>query len=88
MIILDNNYRINTEDNNNCILEFFEIRTKNKDTEKEEQFEYVEQYYYSNVQDCLEKYLQLAQKEAKDIKDCIRITEETIKRILNLKLIN
>ena len=88
MIILDNNYRINTEDNNNCILEFFEIRTKNKDTEKEEQFEYVEQYYYSSVQDCLEKYLQLAQKEAKDIKDCIRITEETIKRILNLKLIN
>ena len=87
MIILDNNYRINTEDSNNCILEFFEIRTKNKDTEKEEQFEFVEQYYFPHIHDCLIKYLYLVQKSAISIEDILLKTKEvenTIKK-LNIK---
>jgi hypothetical protein len=87
MIILDENYRINTEDNNNSILEFFEIRTKNKDTEKEEQFEFVEQYHFPHVHDCLEKYLYLTQKSAVSIEDILLKTKEvenTIKK-LNIK---
>jgi 23S rRNA maturation mini-RNase III len=87
MILLDNNYRINTEDSNNCILEFFEIRTKNKDTEKEEQFEYVDQYFYSNVHDCLIKYLYLTQKSSKTVEEILAKTKqvESLIQKLNIK---
>jgi hypothetical protein len=87
MILLDQNYRINTEDNNNCILEFFEQRTKNKGTEKEEQFEYVDQYHFAHVHDCLEKYLYLMQKSSKTVEEILAKTKEvenTIKK-LNIK---
>jgi hypothetical protein len=76
MIVLDENYRIDTEDNNNCILEFFEQRTKNKGTDKEEQFEFVEQYFYPRVSDCLEKYLYLSQKNSKTVQEILLKTKE------------
>lgn len=84
MIQLDENYRINTEDNNNCILEFFEIRTKNKDTEKEKQFEYVEQWFYPSILTCLTKYLSLVQKEATSIEQVIEKTNLAEKNITEL----
>lgn len=87
MILLDQNYRINTEDNNNCILEFFEQRTKNKGTDKEEQFEFVEQYFYPHIHDCLEKYLYLTQKSSKTVEEILAKTkqvEEKINQLSNL----
>jgi hypothetical protein len=88
MIQLDNNYRINTEDNNNCILEFFEQRTKNKGTDKEEQFEYIEQWFYPHVHDALKKYLYMVQKYSTSIEEILQKTKEVEKLINTLQIDN
>ena len=82
---LDKNYRINFEDANNCILEFFEMRTRTKKDGASEEYEFVDQWFYPSVKFCLIKYLELKQKDSKDIKDCIRITREVEERIKLIK---
>ena len=86
-MIIDKNYRILRE-SETMILQFHEMRERKKKDNTTEIYEFTENYYQPTVQDCLVSYLHKQQEQATDVKDCIRITEETIKRILNLKFIN
>jgi len=87
MLQIDKNYRVLREAET-MILQFHEMRERKKKDNTTEIYEFTENYYHPTVQSCLVSYLHKKQEEAKDVKDCIRITEETIKTILNLKLIN
>lgn len=62
---LDDKYRIETDDNN-VVLQFFENRIrKNKKTKLEEEYEYVESFYYPSIKTALKAYLNKALKECK-----------------------
>lgn len=77
---IDENYSIQTDDNN-CTLVFSEQRTREKKDDTTEEYTFEDRWYYPTVYHCLKRYLQLAQKEAKDVEDCIRLTEETFKKL-------
>jgi len=79
------NWFIDCEDANNCILTFKEERIREKKTGEQEQYDYLDEYYYPNVQSALVKYLQLCQEEAKTVMECIELTNRVIKEIKQLK---
>jgi hypothetical protein len=85
MIKINDNWSIDTS-GEGCTLSFAEKRIKNKDKENEAEFLFEENYYYGNVIQCLQAYLRKTQEDAKDVQDCIRITEESLETIKNLKL--
>jgi len=85
MIKINDNWSIDTS-GEGCTLTFAEKRIKNKDKENEVEFTFEENYYYGNVTQCLQAYLRKTQEDAKDVKDCIRITEEALEEIKRLKI--
>ena len=88
MIQLDEKHRINVEERKLCILEFFETRTKNEGKENEEEFEYVDQYFYPDVKSCLVKYLDLCQEQATSIEEILQKTKEVENLINSLQISN
>ena len=82
---IDDKFHIKV-DNSTATLILTENRQK-KDKDTKEMVDYLatEEFYYPTVNSCLVRYLSLKQGEAKDVKDCIRITEEVIKEIRKLK---
>lgn len=90
MIKLDENYFINVEDKNNCTLTFSEQRTREKldanrkKTGETEEYIFIDEWFYPNVSACLKKYVELKQKVAKDVSECISITEKLFAYIKTL----
>ena len=81
---IDDNYTIDREDSFNFILRYRENRVITKGGEEKEVLS-ENNYYYPNVSGCLKKYLDIVQNNAKDVKDCIRVTEECYDKLSKLK---
>ena len=77
---LDNNYSVNT-DGAGTILLFEEQRKREKDG-VEVDFTFKDQWFYLNIQQALNKYLDLKIEGAKDVEDCIKKIEE-VRGIIN-----
>lgn len=71
---LDNNYSVNT-DGAGTILLFQEQRKREKDG-VEVEFTFKDQWFYLNIQQALNKYLDLKIEDAKDVEECIKRIEE------------
>jgi hypothetical protein len=71
---LDNNYSVNT-DGAGTILLFEEQRKREKDG-VEVEFTFKDQWFYLNIQQALNKYLDLKIEGAKDVEECIKRIEE------------
>lgn len=81
---IDENYRIDI-DENNCTLVFFETRERTKKDGEKEDYEFTTEYHYPTIVTALKKYLDLKQRNANDVRDCIRVTEETYEKISKLQ---
>jgi hypothetical protein len=77
---LDNNYSVNT-DGAGTILLFEEQRKREKDG-VEVEFTFKDQWFYLNIQQALNKYLDLKIEGAKDVEECIKRIEE-VRSIIN-----
>lgn len=76
---LDNKYRI-VYDENNVILQFHEIRVKNKKDDTKEDYEFVDSFYYPNVKSALKSYVQKSIKGSQSVLDLMcRIDDLEIK---------
>lgn len=80
---LNKNYRIVYEENN-TILQFFEQRKKVKKDKSEEQYEYVDNYYYPHLKSALKAYLNKVVSDT-TIEGVVSKIENVEKLILNLK---
>ena len=78
------NYRIDTS-GEGCTLVFSEIRTRKDGKSKGESYTFEEPFYYSTIQQCLKAFLDKSLEKAKDVEDCVRLINETYKKIENLK---
>jgi hypothetical protein len=83
-IKIDDNYYIDREDSYNFILRYRENKVITKGGEEKEVLS-ENNYYYPNVSGCLKKYLDITQTNAKDVKDCIQVTQECYEKISKLK---
>lgn len=83
-LTIDDNYYIDLSDLNNCVLTFSESRIREKKTGETEEYTFEDSWYYPNVVACLKKYLELSQKEAKDVKECIEITEKIFEKLKSI----
>jgi hypothetical protein len=81
---IDDNWSIET-DQNNCTLIFREKRIATKGKNAGEEFEFTDEFYYPSVYTALKRYLLEKQKDADDVQDCIRITEDTFEKLKTLK---
>lgn len=82
---IDENYSINMEDSNNFTLEYKEVK---KVIDKEGVSKDVTSrstYHYPSVFFCLKRYLELSQRDAADVQECIKITQECYERLSKLK---
>jgi hypothetical protein len=77
---LDNNYSVNT-DGAGTILLFEEQRKREKDG-VEVEFTFKDQWFYLNIQQALNKYLDLKIEGSKDVEECIKRIEE-VRTIIN-----
>ena len=82
---IDDNWFIDCNDPNNCVLTFTEPREREKKTGEKETYNYENQFYFPNISSCLQRYLQESQKEATTVEDCIRLTNECMLKIQKLK---
>jgi hypothetical protein len=82
-LILDNNWRIVT-DENNVTLQFFEQRERKKQDETVEPFEYVDSYYYPTMKVALLMYLQKSIKPSKSIQEIVKRIEKAEHVIVTL----
>lgn len=80
---LDNNYSVNT-DGAGTILLFEEQRKREKDG-VEVEFTFKDQWFYLNIQQALNKYLDLKIEGAKDVEECIKRIEEVRTIISKIK---
>jgi hypothetical protein len=80
---LDNNYSVNT-DGAGTILLFEEQRKREKDG-VELEFTFKDQWFYLNIQQALNKYLDLKIEDAKDVEECINKIEEVRQIIKQIK---
>lgn len=71
---IDDNYKIDF-DNMGATLIYEELRTRMKDGE-EIKYTYTDKWYYLNIQQCLNKYLDLAIGNTEDVKECIKKINE------------
>jgi hypothetical protein len=71
---LDEKFSVNT-DGAGTILLFQEQRKREKDG-AEVEFTFKDQWYYLNIQQALNKYLDLKIEGAKDVEECIKKIEE------------
>ena len=82
---LDNNYSVNT-DGAGTILLFEEQRKREKDG-VEVEFTFRDQWFYLNIQQALNKYLDLKIEGAKDVEECVKMIDEVrdiIKKVVSL----
>lgn len=82
---LDNNYSVNT-DGAGTILLFEEQRKREKDG-VEVEFTFRDQWFYLNIQQALNKYLDLKIEGAKDVEECVKKIDEVrdiIKKVVSL----
>ena len=80
---INDNFKIESDDNN-CSLIFTEPRIATKGKNEGKEYIFREEFHYPTINDCFVKYLKLAQKEAKDVAECIEISERIIKEIKSL----
>jgi hypothetical protein len=71
---LDEKFSVNT-DGAGTILLFQEQRKREKDG-VEVEFTFKDQWFYLNIQQALNKYLDLKIEDAKDVEECIKRIEE------------
>ena len=78
---IDEENYINVQDSYNCTL----VMTEEK--EKADGTAYISsrEYHFPSVAWALKKYIEIIQKDAVDVQDCIRITEECFAKIEKLK---
>ena len=74
-MILDENYRILT-DESNVILQFHEIRLRNKKDLSTEKYEFLDNFYYPTIKHALKAYLNKSLKEQYDFQSVIDKIEE------------
>ena len=82
---LDNNYSVNT-DGAGTILLFEDQRKREKDG-VEVEFTFRDQWFYLNIQQALNKYLDLKIEGAKDVEECVKKIDEVrdiIKKVVSL----
>lgn len=82
---LDEKFSVNT-DGAGTILLFQEQRKREKDG-SEVEFTFKDQWYYLNIQQALNKYLDLKIEGSKDVEECIKKIEEVrdiIKKVVSL----
>lgn len=83
---LNKNYRI-VFDDNNTVLQFFELREKTKkETEEKTEFEYTENYYYPNVKTALRSFLNKSLDGSSSITEVLKRIDDVESIINNLKL--
>jgi hypothetical protein len=71
---IDDNYRIDF-DNVGATLIYEELRTRKKDGD-DVNYTYTDKWYFLNIQQCLNKYLDLSMGDAADVKECIKKINE------------
>lgn len=84
---LTENYYLDIEADN-VALTFTEIRERNKKDGTKEEYVFTDQWHYPTVLSALKKYVDLEQRQAKDILECIALTESLFKKIDLIKLEN
>lgn len=83
MLILSEKFRIKYEENN-CVLQYFETREREKKDGTKEQYEYTSDWYYPDLKSSLRKFLQLNLEGSETINQVLeRIAEveQIIKKI-------
>jgi hypothetical protein len=81
---VDEKFRI-VYDENNVILQFHEIRIKSKKDETKEEYEFVDNFYYSNIAQALKSYTNKCLKGSDSISELIQRIENLETLIPNLK---
>jgi hypothetical protein len=71
---IDDNYKIDF-DNVGATLIYEELRTRKKDGD-DINYTYTDKWYFLNIQQCLNKYLDLSMGDATDVKECIKKINE------------
>lgn len=85
-MILNKNYRI-VFDDNNTVLQFFELREKtSKETGEKTEFEYTENYYYPNIKTALKSFLNKSLDGSSSVEEILKRIGEVEGVINNLKL--
>ena len=78
---IDEENYINVQDSYNCTL----VMTEEKEKADGTPYTSSREYHFPSVAWALKKYIEIIQKDAVDVKDCIRITEECFAKIEKLK---
>ena len=63
---------------------FSEERVRKEGKDKGKKFLFEDVYYYNNVQSCLKGYLNKTLEASEDVKDCVKLVEETYLKIEKL----
>ena len=83
---LNKNYRI-IFDENNTVLQFFEMREKTKkETDETTMFEYTENYYYPNIKTALKGFLNKSLDGSSSVEEVLKRIYEVEGVVNNLKL--
>lgn len=83
-LILNNNYRIKYEENN-CVLQYFESREREKKDGTKEQYEFTSDWYFPSVKACMRKFLNLYLEGSKDIEEVLQRIEYCENLINNIR---
>lgn len=77
VIILDDKYSLTNDGGNGIQLVFKETRQKEKkDSKLLEEYEYTDSYYFTRINQALNKYVELTQNNFKDLEDLISRTDK------------
>lgn len=87
MITLSEKYRI-IEDANNTVLQFFEIRTRKKKDGTDEQYEFVDDFFYPDLKSALISFIQKEIKYSANIDEVLSRISAIEKTINHLQSIN
>jgi len=85
MLRINDNYRIEFDGGLNCVLIHSEAKIAEKGKNIGEEYLSETNYYYPNVHTALKRFLELSMEDATDVKDCVKLVEETFEKIKNLK---
>jgi len=77
VIVLDDKYSLTNDGGNGIQLVFKETRKKEKkDSKLLEEYEYTDSYYFTRINQALNKYVELTQNNFKDLEDLISKTDK------------
>jgi hypothetical protein len=82
---LNKNWRIDTT-GEGCVLIFSEERTRKDGKNEGKVYVFEDQFHYPTIYHCLKTFLDKSMEDAADVKDCIRLIEETYSKINKLQL--